>query len=113
MSAQTAPGSSPLPQQAMTRLLRGQAGFFTSDLSVDEYLLVRAAGFRPVGMVVGSSIYHVGSQIGSYNQNQGLGYLIQAMYNARFLTMSRMEAEAGALGADGIVGVRLTVKQHD
>src|SRR5439155_17784008 len=113
MSAQTAPGSSPLPQQAMTRLHRGQAGFFTSDLSVDEYLLVRAAGFRPLGMVIGSSIYHVGSQVGSYNQNQELGYLSQAMYNARFLAMSRMEAEADALGADGIVGVRVTFKQYE
>jgi hypothetical protein len=51
MSAQSAPGTTPLPQQAMTRLHRGQGGFFTSDLSVDEYLLVRAAGFRPLGMV--------------------------------------------------------------
>jgi len=113
MSAQATPGGTALPQMAMTRLHRGQAGFFTSDLSVDEYLLVRAAGFRPVGMVVGSSIYHVGSQIGSYNQNQELGYLSQAMYNARFLAMSRMEAEADALGADGIVGVRVTFKQYE
>jgi uncharacterized protein YbjQ (UPF0145 family) len=113
MSAQTQPGSAPLPQQAMTRLQRGRGGFFTSDLSVDEYLLVRAAGFRPLGLVVGSSIYHVGSQVGSFNQNQELGYLSQAMYNARFLAMSRMEAEADALGADGVVGVRLTFKQYE
>ena len=54
--------------------------------------------------MVGSSIYHIGSQIGNFNQNQELGYLSQAMYDARFLAMSRMEAEAEALGADGVVG---------
>jgi uncharacterized protein YbjQ (UPF0145 family) len=35
------------------------------------------------------------------------------MYNARELAMSRMEAEADALEADGIVGVRLTFKQYE
>lgn len=32
------------------------------------------------------------------------------MYHARELAMNRMEAEAGILGADGIVGVRLEVE---
>jgi len=36
--------------------------------------------------------------------------LSQAMYHARELAMTRMEAEADALGADGIVGVRLDVE---
>ena len=35
-------------------------GFFTSDLSVNEFLLVKEAGFDPVGLVMGSSIYHIG-----------------------------------------------------
>ena len=68
-----------LPQEALDRLHRGQAGFFTSDLSVDEYLLVKAAGFHPLGLVVGSSIYHIGAQIGNFNQNMELAYLTQAM----------------------------------
>jgi uncharacterized protein YbjQ (UPF0145 family) len=109
----TPPQTPQLPQQALTRLHRPQGGFFTSDLSVDEYLLVKATGFRPLGLVVGSSIYHVGSQVGNFNQNQELAYLSQAMYNARFLAMSRMEAEADALGADGVVGVRITFKQYE
>src|ERR1700675_717493 len=108
---QTAPPQ--LPQLALDRLHRGQGDFFTSDLSVDEYLLIKAAGFHPRGLVVGSSIYHIGAQIGNYNQNQELGYLSQAMYEARSLAMARMEAEADALGADGIVGVRLTFKAYE
>src|ERR1700753_2851092 len=35
------------------------------------------------------------------------------MYHARELAMSRMEAEADALGADGIVGVRLDVEMKE
>jgi len=61
-------------------------------------------------MVLGSSIYHVGIQVGRWSQNQELDVLSQAMYHARELAMSRMEQEANVLGADGIVGVRLEVE---
>jgi uncharacterized protein YbjQ (UPF0145 family) len=89
----------------------GQAtSLFTSDLSVNEFLLVREAGFRPLGLVLGSSIYHVGLQIGRWSRNMELDVLSQAMYHARELAMTRMEAEAAALGADGIVGVRLDIE---
>ncbi|HET6816436.1 MAG TPA: heavy metal-binding domain-containing protein [Mycobacteriales bacterium] len=89
----------------------GQAtSLFTSDLSVNEFLLVREAGFRPVGLVLGSSIYHVGFQFGRWSKNQELDTLTQAMYHARELAMTRMEAEAEMLGADGIVGVRLEIE---
>ena len=83
-------------------------GFFTSDLSVNEFLLVKQAGFEPLGLVLGSSIYHIGFQQANWNQNQEMGVLTQAMYHARELAMTRMEEEADQLGADGIVGVRLT-----
>ena len=103
-----------IPEDAMRRLAEmrpGQPGaLFTSDLSVNEFLLVREAGFRPLGLVLGSSIYHVGLQIGRWSQNMELDTLSQAMYHARELAMTRMEAEADALGADGIVGVRLEIE---
>ena len=51
------------------------SGFFTSDLSVNEFLLVKEAGFEPLGLVVGISIYHVGFQIGNWNQNQEMDVL--------------------------------------
>jgi uncharacterized protein YbjQ (UPF0145 family) len=82
---------------------------FTSDLSVSEFVLLDELQMQPLGLVLGSSIFHVGFQIGNYFQNQELGYLSQAMYQARELAMSRMEEEAAVLGADGIVGVRLEV----
>jgi uncharacterized protein YbjQ (UPF0145 family) len=71
--------------------------------------MVKEAGFDPLGLVVGSSIYHIGYQVGNWNQNMELSVLSQAMYAARELAMSRMEAEAEQVGADGIVGVRLNV----
>jgi uncharacterized protein YbjQ (UPF0145 family) len=103
-----------IPEDAMRRLAEmrpGQAtSLFTSDLSVNEFLLVREAGFRPLGLVLGSSIYHVGFQMGRWSSNQELTTLSQAMYHARELAMTRMEAEADQLGADGIVGVRLEIE---
>src|SRR5947209_658387 len=88
-------------------------GFFTSDLSVNEFLLVKQAGFDPLGLVVGSSIYHIGYQRSNWNQNQEMGVLTQAMYHARELAMTRMEEEADQLRADGIVGVRLEVSRYE
>ena len=117
-----------LPADAQERLaeLRGGEGrrkLFTSDLSVSELALVHEAGFEPVGMVIGSSVYHIGWQptygayggfgVGYVYQDQELETLTNAKYQARELAMSRMEAEADALGADGVVGVRLTVGAYE
>ena len=104
------------PEAADSRLAQtagaDPAGVFTSDLSVSEYVLLGEAGFEPLGFVVGSSIYHVGLQVGRWNQNQELQVLTQAMYNARELAMARMRAEADHLGADGIVGVALRMQMY-
>jgi uncharacterized protein YbjQ (UPF0145 family) len=118
MSQQMPPQGNDLPVHARERLtsMRGDArhhALFTSDLSVNEFLLVREAGFDPVGLVVGSSIYHIGYQRANWSQNQEMEVLTQAMYHARELAMTRMEEEADALGADGIVGVRLEVTRHE
>jgi uncharacterized protein YbjQ (UPF0145 family) len=112
------PQGEDLPSHARERLsiMRGDAkhhALFTSDLSINEFLLVREAGFDPVGLVVGSSIYHIGYQMAAWTQNQEMTVLTQAMYHARELAMTRMEEEANALRADGIVGVRLEVTRHE
>ena len=100
-----------LPKDALRRLaeLQGKDALFTSDLSVNEFLLVKEAGFHPRGLVVGSSIYHIGFQTKGWSTSREVQTLTQAMYAARELAMSRMEEEADVLGADGIVGVRLDV----
>jgi uncharacterized protein YbjQ (UPF0145 family) len=109
-------GSTWEPDAANSRLAAtaGSAGGgpFTSDLSVSEYVLLNEAGFEPLGFVIGSSIYHIGIQIARWGQNQELTVLTQAMYSARELAMSRMQAEADRLGADGVVGVSLTTQSY-
>jgi len=65
------------------------AGVFTSDLSVSEYVLLGEAGFEPLGFVVGSSIYHVGLQVGRWSQNK-----------------------ASEARSSGIVGVNVAVANH-
>ena len=105
-----------IPQHALERLkgLRSQGhpgGIFTSDFTVNEFLLVRKAGFEPVGLCVGSCIYHLGIQLAGWGSNMELETLSTAMYEARALAMERMRLEAKNMGADGIVGVRLTVKR--
>jgi uncharacterized protein YbjQ (UPF0145 family) len=116
-----APGELPadLPAHAKERLLHmRQKRFFTSDLSVSEFLLVKEVGFEPLGMVMGSSIYRIRPNVPmasawSLDDWRGeLGDLTQALYHSRELAMSRMEEEADALGADGIIGVRLKINLH-
>jgi len=80
---------------------------FTSDLSVNEFVLLHGAGFEPIDLVMGVSVYHVGFQFTGLRQQQELPTLTEATYRARWNAMSRMQAEADSLGADGVVGVRL------
>ncbi|MEO6951781.1 MAG: heavy metal-binding domain-containing protein [Polyangia bacterium] len=91
---------------------QAKRGLFTSDLSVNEFLLVKDAGFEAAGLVMGSSIYHVGYQRGRWTKNEEMTKLTQALYHARELAMARLEEEAQLLGADGVIGVRLDVKRH-
>src|ERR1019366_5314163 len=102
-----------LPKEAGHRLEELEQGLFTSDLSVNEFLLIKEAGFYPPGFVLGSSIYHPRIQARRWSKSQELIKLTEAMYNARELAMTRMEEEADQLGADGVVGVRLDVNYYE
>ena len=102
-----------VPEAGRTRLEQNRRGLFTSDLSVAEFLLVREAGFDPLGLVVGSSIFHIGYQQSRWSKSQEMSVLSEAMYSARELAMTRMEEEADSLGADGIVGVRLDIGRYE
>ncbi|MDX6680833.1 MAG: hypothetical protein QOG94_872, partial [Solirubrobacteraceae bacterium] len=92
-----------VPEAGRARLEQNKRGLFTSDLSVAEFLLVKEAGFDPLGLVVGSSIFHIGFQQSSWKVSEEMQVLSEAMYSARELAMTRMEEEADQLGADGIV----------
>ncbi len=88
---------------------------FTSDLSGQDFWTLIRAGYAPLGMVMGSCVYHVahqrmGSVLGNIGRNVEIEQFTQALYDARELAMTRMQAEAEELHAEGIVGVQL--RQH-
>jgi len=66
-----------LPPDASHRLAELEAGLFTSDLSVNEFLLIKEVGFHPLGLVMGSSIYHIGVQTRRWGQSQELTKLTE------------------------------------
>lgn len=85
---------------------------FTSDLTIDELLLLEDVGFEPVELVLGASYFHIGYQSSAYYQSQELVELSQMMLFARQSAMAEIQNQAQALGADGIVGVRLEIERE-
>jgi uncharacterized protein YbjQ (UPF0145 family) len=70
-----------------------------------------------VRLVLGSCVYHVAHQsamqaLRQTGQNQEIATFTEAVYTARELAMTRMQAEADAVQAHSIVGVRATVSNH-
>ena len=62
----------PLAAQERIEELREGKSAWTSDLSVSEMAAIQHAGFEPVGMVMGSSVYRIAAQWG-YTTVYGLG----------------------------------------
>ena len=92
-------------------------GAFTSDLSAQEFWLLRDQGYLPLGLVMGNSVFSMGVSGGIATALKGLvrGELTQyteLMYDSRRLAMARMKREADELGADGVVGVKFQITQH-
>jgi uncharacterized protein YbjQ (UPF0145 family) len=120
-----------LPVAARARLAHiRDSRFFTSDLTTNEFLLVRESGFRPVTQVMGSCFYHVGWQaapgwggtpLGAWQGSSAFGRGVsfelenptEAWNEARRLAVDRLEQEARLAGADAVVGVRLERGAYD
>jgi uncharacterized protein YbjQ (UPF0145 family) len=157
-SAAIADDGTSLPEAAVSRLREAAepGGSWTSDLSVAELSSVRRVGFRPMGMVVGMSVYQIAVQgigpsyfglpstgwgtLGAqnlaagwvppgfrgyfkgypcthavYGLGHGYGVNFEDVYyenglaETYRLALDRLLAEASALGAHGVVGVRHTL----
>jgi len=112
-----------LPPVAAHRVHRIAAGgAWTSLLTVPAALGVQAVGFEPVGEVMGSIVQQLGwagyggcgsfgwaGPIASAPQTGAFRPYLDALYRGYDTALSRMAMEAAAIGADGVVGVRLTV----
>lgn len=106
--AQVAKGGIPLrAQERLAEEAGPHARLFTSDLSVSEFVLTRAAGCTPISQVMGSSIFHVG-QIADYKGKTAEITVISDAHRAsRRAALSRLSQEAALVGADAVVGVHL------
>ncbi|MEO8953926.1 MAG: heavy metal-binding domain-containing protein [Ktedonobacteraceae bacterium] len=109
-----------LPLQATRRLGEAvEAGhpLFSSNLSVNEFLLARNKGYTAVSQVMGSSIYHIGWRnllYSSWNTTASeLTIISNAHQHAAQLALGRLEQEAALLKAHGVIGVRLKTRDYE
>jgi uncharacterized protein YbjQ (UPF0145 family) len=99
-----------IPLRAEERLAE-EAGphskLFTSDLSVNEFVLARDAGCQPIAQLMGSSIYHIG-QIPDYKgKTAELTVISDGHRVSRRRALARLWREAVLVGADAVIGVKL------
>ncbi len=92
-------------------------GAFTSDLSAQDFFRLLAAGAVPVAFVLGTCVYHIAHQgvvqsLRQVGRNQEMPQFTQGVYEARELSLARMQAEATEASASGIVGVDVKVLNH-
>ena len=104
--------SGQIPPYVRERIQEQKAGEYpwTSDLSVNEWLMLKQYRLQPLGMVMGSSIYHIGYSASSFSGSWGSGsipVIEHALLEGRRLALQRMKQEAQLMGAHAVVGVRL------
>jgi uncharacterized protein YbjQ (UPF0145 family) len=88
---------------------------FTSLLSAPSAAGIKAVGLEPVGEVMGCVVLSVASR---YQLTTNYGYnpgtfatpYLQALNTGYNTALERLRAEAGALGADGVVDIRLSLR---
>lgn len=89
------------------------AGFdFLSDLSARDFVLLTRAGWWPLGVVAGASFVIAPRRTARQwaaqkTQNTELPNITEALYLARERAMARLQDAGIALGADGVVAVRM------
>ena len=89
---------------------RHQGRRFSSDLSVDEAVLLKEVGYEPRGLVIGCGVYHIGIQYQNWSNNEEMTGLTQVMYAARADAIRRMQTHAAKIGAHGVIGLKLEVR---
>jgi uncharacterized protein YbjQ (UPF0145 family) len=105
-----------------TRVDVGDGAPLLCSLSGQDVAKLIAHGFWPVGIAGGSTVAYVASGwdqmarsggLFSSMRNQELPDFSQGMYDARALAMRRVESDARALGATGVVGVTIDRSQRE
>jgi len=92
-----------------------------SNLSGQDFSKLVRHGYWPVGLVAGTTVAYVATgtaqQYGatgllSRQRNQEMPDFTQGLYDARALAMRRLPAQAGEVGAHGVVGVTIDRSQR-
>jgi uncharacterized protein YbjQ (UPF0145 family) len=83
-----------------------------SELSVTEFVTLLRVGFHPMGLVIGSSVHSAGTPYDWVVATGEIQQLSHAMREARRLAIEDLRQQAKALGADGVVQVRMDVSHH-
>src|ERR1700721_2738082 len=97
-------GGSPRATAAPPSRERG----ITSDLSVDESLLLHAAGWEPLDLVVGVAVVSI--PVGVWNWGRGSISLASDAHDAAVDQAARLlRGECGKVHGHGVVGVRVEV----
>jgi len=92
--------------EALDRPADHTGGRMTSDLSIDEELVLHSVGWEPVELVGGVSMH--GVPIGVWNWGQGEIGHASAAYTRSFATATaRLHDECSHAGGHGVIGVRV------
>jgi uncharacterized protein YbjQ (UPF0145 family) len=81
----------------------------TSDLSIDEALLLHAAGWEPIDLVTGVGVFSV--PVGVWNWGQGaIGPASDAHNSAVASAAARLRGECAKVKGHGVVGVEVEIE---
>ncbi len=80
---------------------------FVTTMSMAEIRLLEGGGYRPVGLVMGSCVYHVWRRplrdwAGGFRRNRELSDYSDARSSAREIAMTRLQHEAGQHGVTAV-----------
>jgi len=85
----------------------------TSDLSIDEALLLHSVGWEPVDLVFGVSVASVPAGVWTWTRAAGEIAAASDAHNlAVHAAATRLGRECAAVGGHGVVGVRVGVEVH-
>jgi uncharacterized protein YbjQ (UPF0145 family) len=97
---------------ATTKPPRGTRGV-TSDLTIDEALLLHSIGWEPLELVFGVSLVSVPAGVWTWTRVPGeIGAASQSHNLAVHAAAQRLGRECSAAGGHGVVGVRVNVAVH-
>ncbi|MGC8462849.1 MAG: heavy metal-binding domain-containing protein [Acidimicrobiales bacterium] len=83
----------------------------TSDLSIDETLLLHSIGWVPVDLVNGVSVYAVPAGVWVWSQGE-IAWATEAHQRAVAAAVARLRRECEHVGGSGVVGVEVTIEVH-